>query len=260
MKDQWSKAAIPDSYKQINPDMKLPDIEEILETANFQLPVPTEKTVIHVSTIKPGEFETETGMINFYSPLFAERNRLVSKVARPQYVKLHDGYEEVLENGGKRGAKGLKYTLQFITPHVPNLANSTFDNIPVLKEQRPHTVEIHPDEAAQRGINDGDMVYVFNDFGCIRLPAKITRRIMPGIVAIGAGAWYRPSTTETYEAWFDTDCDGKPEKHVMPVDVGGCVNSITEDLNSGNLDPFSPDSTGLNAGGALCEVSKVKPQ
>jgi anaerobic dimethyl sulfoxide reductase subunit A len=260
MEEQWSKVVIPDSYKQINPDIKLPDIEEIIEAANLQLPVPVEKTVVHAASVKPGEFETDTGMINFYSPLFAERNRLVSRVARAQYVKLHDGYEEILENGGKLGATGIKYTLQFITPHVSNLANSAFDNIPVLKEQRPHAVEIHPNDAAHRNISDGDMVYAFNDFGCIKLPANITRRIMPGIVAIGAGAWYRPSTTETYEAWFDTDCDGKPEKHVMPVDVGGCVNSITEDLNSGNLDPFSPNSTGLNAGGALCEVSKVKPQ
>ena len=121
-------------------------------------------------------------------------------------------------------------------------------------------VQMHPVDAAARGIIDGEVVYVFNDVGCIKLPVSITRRIIPGVVAIGQGVWYRPSTSETYEAWFDIDGDGKPEKHVVPVDVGGCVNTITKDVNSGVLDPFSPDSMGMNAGGALCEITKTKPQ
>jgi hypothetical protein len=47
--------------------------------------------------------------------------------------------------------------------------------------------------------------------------------------------------------------------HVGPVDVGGCTNTITTDLNSGVLDPFFC-SLGLNAGGALCEISLKKPR
>jgi anaerobic dimethyl sulfoxide reductase subunit A len=131
--------------------------------------------------------------------------------------------------------------------------------VPVIAEQKPHAVEIHPEDAASRDINNGDIVYVFNDYGCIRLPAAVTRRILPGVVCIGMGASYRPSTSETYEAFFDTDNDGKPESHIVPIDVGGCTNSITADMNSGILDPFLV-GLGLNAGGALCEISKVKPE
>jgi anaerobic dimethyl sulfoxide reductase subunit A len=260
MKQQWRTASIPDLYREVQPAAKLPSFKEILDTADFQLPVPPEKSVIHAASVKPGEFKTETGLINFYSPFLAERKRAVLNVSKAQYVRAPEGYEEILEDGGKMGQKGVKYTLQFITPHVSQRAHTIFDNVPILKDQCPHVVQMHPVDAAARGIIDGEVVYVFNDVGCIKLPVSITRRIIPGVVAIGQGVWYRPSTSETYEAWFDIDGDGKPEKHVVPVDVGGCVNTITKDVNSGVLDPFSPDSMGMNAGGALCEITKTKPQ
>ena len=258
MEKQWSSAEIPEEYKDINPKAALPSFEEMLETANLQLPVPKEATVIQTASIKPGEFDTDTGRINFYSPYYAERKRAVLKVNRAQYVRPNEGYEDVLDGGGIVGAKGIKYTLQFITPHLAQRALSTYGNIPVIGEQRPQVVEIHPVDADARGINDGDIVYVFNDVGCIKIPVMITRRILPGVVSIGMGACYRPSTSETYEAWFDSDNDGIVEKHVGPVDVGGCTNTITTDLNSGVLDPFFT-GLGLNAGGALCEISLVKP-
>lgn len=259
MEQQWSKAVIPEDYKEINPDVKLPSFKEIMETGDFQLSVPKEKTLIQLASIKPGEFDTDTGRINFYSPYYAERSREVLKVSRAQYVRPYEGYEDIIEGSGKVGAKGIKYTLQFITPHVSQRALSTYGNVPVINEQRPQVVEMHPDDALKRNINDGDMVYVFNDYGCIKLPVMLTRRILPGVVSIGQGACYRPSATETYEAWFDSDNDEKPEKHVGPVDVGGCTNTITADLNSGVVDPFFC-SLGLNAGGALCEISLVKPE
>ena len=62
---------------------------------------------------------------------------------------------------------------------------------------------MHPKDAEARGIKAGDLVYVYNDAGCMRVPAQITRRQIPGVVSIGEGAWYQPSAEETYTAWFD---------------------------------------------------------
>lgn len=258
MKQQWETASMPEGYEKIDPEAKLPSFEEIIKNGNFQLPVPKEKTLIHTSFIRPGEFDTDTGRINFYSPYYAERDRAVLKVTRAQYVRPYEGYEDVLE-GGKLGEKGIRYAIQFITPHAAHRALTTYGNMPVIGDQKPHVVEIHPEDATPRGINNGDITYVFNDYGCIKLPALVTRRILPGVVSIGQGASYRPSTCETYEAFFNADNDGKVKLHVVPVDVGGCTNTITCDMNSGILDPFLC-GLGLNAGGALCEISKVKPK
>lgn len=262
MRQQWSKASVPEAYKLINPAVKLPSFEEIAANGEFALTTPLDKTFVHTASFKPGQFPTETGKINFYSPYYASRKRVSAGIYRAQYVRPHEGYEDVLEC--KPGLKGVRYQLQFITPHVIQRANSTYDNIPLLKELMPHVVEIHPIDAEKRTIRDGQHVYVFNDIGCIKLPARITKRIMPGVVAIGQGTWYRPSPNEMFEAWFDTDGDGIKEKHIVPVDVGGCTSTISYDIESGAGDPFTHSVTnktgGFAAGGNLCEISIRKPQ
>lgn len=260
MKIQWSKTKLPDAYKQINPDMKLPTFEEMLEEANLQLPTPPEKSVIESAKYAPGEFPTDTGKINFYSPFLASRGRVQDGVARAQYVRPAEGYEDILE--GKKAASGRTYTLQFTTPHMPNRSHSSFDNTTMIIDVFPHGVMMHPKDAEARGIKAGDLVYVYNDAGCMRVPALITRRQIPGVVSIGEGAWYQPSADETYTAWFD-EKGGTPYAHQVPVDVGGAVNTLTTDRDIGASDPFlhlqNNKSGGFAAGGALCEVSLKLP-
>ena len=66
---------------------------------------------------------------------------------------------------------------------------------------------INPRDAKAREINQGDVVEVFNQFGTAAIPAKITERIMPGVVCIYQGTWYQPGKTG--------------------VDEGGCANVLT---------------------------------
>ena len=51
-------------------------------------------------------------------------------------------------------------------------------------------VEIHPDDAAARGITDGQLVRVFNDRGSYRCKASVGERARPGVVN-GLGVWWR---------------------------------------------------------------------
>jgi len=100
-----------------------------------------------------------------------------------------------------------KYPLQLITTHFKRRALSQFDNIPWLREVQEQTILINTDDAHARNVKDGELVRVFNDRGVVIVPAKVTERIMPGVVDLPHGAPYMP------------DENG--------VDRGGCANVLT---------------------------------
>ncbi len=51
---------------------------------------------------------------------------------------------------------------------------------------------IHPSDAAKRGIEDGDVVDMYNERGHVLAGAYVTERIMPGVVYIDHGSRYDP--------------------------------------------------------------------
>jgi anaerobic selenocysteine-containing dehydrogenase len=50
---------------------------------------------------------------------------------------------------------------------------------------------VHPDDAAARGLADGDLVRVFNELGEVHLPLMVTASLKPGTVSIPKGLWRR---------------------------------------------------------------------
>ena len=68
--------------------------------------------------------------------------------------------------------------------------NSSYANLPrQLKAEKEPLLEIHPDDAAPRGIEDGGLVRVFNDRGELRLHARVGERVRPGVVSMPSGWW-----------------------------------------------------------------------
>jgi anaerobic dimethyl sulfoxide reductase subunit A len=105
------------------------------------------------------------------------------------------------------------YPLQLVTPHSKLRANSSGHANAWLQRLEPHRVWINSTDAEKRGIGQGELVDVFNRSGTVAIPAKVTERIMPGVVCIYQGTWYRP---------------GKDD-----ADEGACANVLT----SHNLSP-----------------------
>ena len=60
------------------------------------------------------------------------------------------------------------------------------------KTQQRETARMHPDDAATRGIQDGDVVRIFNDRGACLAGIKLTDRIRTGAIELPTGAWYDP--------------------------------------------------------------------
>jgi anaerobic selenocysteine-containing dehydrogenase len=79
------------------------------------------------------------------------------------------------------------YPLALISPASDRTVSSTLGELP-----RPMVMlDMHPDDAAERGLDGGDHVRMFNERGEVRLPVRISPAIRRGIVAMPKGVWRR---------------------------------------------------------------------
>lgn len=104
-------------------------------------------------------------------------------------------YEPPAEIGdGATGPDSPLYPLAFITPPSHFFLNSTYVDMPGNQraEGRP-TLQVHPADAAARGIGEGDLVRVFNDRGDCLLYATLTTDTLPGQL-VSQGLWWEKWT------------------------------------------------------------------
>jgi biotin/methionine sulfoxide reductase len=80
-------------------------------------------------------------------------------------------------------------------------------------------VRIHPQDAAARGIGDGDIVRLYNDRGACLAAAVLSDALRSGVVQLSTGAWYDPE-------------DAAAEK---PLCVHGNPNVLTRDAGTSRL-------------------------
>jgi anaerobic selenocysteine-containing dehydrogenase len=91
-------------------------------------------------------------------------------------------------------AAAARYPLAFISPPARHFLNSTFANLARFREfeREPH-LEIHPSDAAARGIADADRVRVFNDRGSYLLKARVSDKPREGVVVAHSVWWKKHS-------------------------------------------------------------------
>jgi anaerobic selenocysteine-containing dehydrogenase len=82
-----------------------------------------------------------------------------------------------------------EYPLALISPASDRTISSTLGELP-----RPEpTLLMHPSDAAARGLQDGDIVRIYNALGEVQCPISVGGWIKPGIVSLPKGLW-RKST------------------------------------------------------------------
>lgn len=70
--------------------------------------------------------------------------------------------------------------------------HTQFRGLPALRKREPEPlVRIHPRDAKARGISDGSMTTVLSPQGKIRIKARVTTEMQPGLVIIDFG-WGNP--------------------------------------------------------------------
>ncbi len=70
--------------------------------------------------------------------------------------------------------------------------NSTFGYRAAVDEETA-TLFLHPDDAKPRGVQEGDLVRVFNDRGSLRLTANVSDVVRPGVTRIPSTRWAKRS-------------------------------------------------------------------
>jgi anaerobic selenocysteine-containing dehydrogenase len=132
-----------------------------------------------------GGFGTPSGRCELYSP----REAAAGRDPLPHYVPPH-------EDPQTKPELAAKYPLQMVSPPTPAFLNSTFANVEVLRKAAGEpVVEMHPADAAARGIADGRPVRVFNGRGEFRAKAVVGETVKPGVV-VTFGIWWGKYTAD----------------------------------------------------------------
>ena len=123
-----------------------------------------------------GGFPTPSGKCEFLSERLSAQGQ--------------DGLPNHVPNYEKPGDMRV-YPLAMISPPARNFLNSSFVNVKTLRDMEGEPLlEIHADDAAARGLQDGQIVRVFNARGSYQCKARISPRARAGVVH-GMGIWWR---------------------------------------------------------------------
>jgi len=190
------------------------------------------------NTEKGKELGTYSGKIEFVSQSL--QKHLPDDKERPPMARYTPSWE------GPESPLAKKYPLQLLSPHPRFSFHTHYDthskwlrDIPghrILKDGYYYwPVRIHPDDAEPRGIQNGDIVKLYNDRGAVLGAAVITERVKPGVVhSYCSSIKYEPLE------------QGK----AYSIDRGGCVNILTP------VRMLSKNAPGMAPNSCLIEIEK----
>jgi anaerobic dimethyl sulfoxide reductase subunit A len=171
--EQWLQSFVADS--------EVPDYEEFKRTGIYW-----------------GADQSRVGLSDFVAdpvahPLATPSGRV--EISSAAYAET--GFSPIPECRVLEPAEG--YPLRLVTPHPKLRIHSQYDNIPWFKEREKQALWIHPHDAAERGIENGELVSVTSPEGRMRITARVTEEIMPGVVCLLEGFWpsFEPDGTDT---------------------------------------------------------------
>ena len=133
--------------------------------------------------------------------------------------------------------KALRHPLHMISDQPYTKLHSQFDHSACSLKNKiagREPVVLSREDAARRGIADGDVVRIYNDRGSCLAGARLSDALLPGVIKLSTGAWFDPA------AW---DADRPLERHGNP-------NALTLDQGASQL------SQGCIAQTCLVEVER----
>jgi hypothetical protein len=169
----------------------------------------------------PEMLRTPTGRIDLATPAFvADLDRLRTRLAVPRPPLVLVGRRHLRSN------------------------NSWQHNLPTLAKGRERCVlQVHPDDAAARGLVSGVLATITSSVGSISAPVEVTDTVMPGVVSLPHGwghdlsgtvlsiARERPGVNVNLLAGNDTvdPLSGNPHLNGVPVEITAAAPHDEED-------------------------------
>ncbi|THH38116.1 hypothetical protein E4Z66_00630 [Aliishimia ponticola] len=137
------------------------------------------------------------------------------------------------ETRDRQAGLAERYPLALLSGQPATRLHSQFDNGDLSRSQKVagrEPVLIHPEDARDRGIADGDVVELFNDRGRCLAGARLTPDIARGCVFLWTGAWYDPD----FDAPHARDRHGNP--NVLTHDLRTSTFSQSPAAHSAQVD------------------------
>lgn len=121
-----------------------------------------------------------------------------------------------------------RFPLHMISIQPHDRLHSQMDATPTVQANKTagrETLLMHPQDAAARGLSEGDVIEVSNDRGTMQAGVRISDGVTPQVVLIATGAWFDPGFGK---AWQPYDRAGNP--NVLTLDIG--TSSLTQGPNA----------------------------
>lgn len=154
------------------------------------------------------EFRTSSGRLEIYSETLARQG------VPPMPVWQEDPVE---------AADAARWPLRLLTAPGYFQAHTAYRASPFLcrREGAPCAV-LHPEEAARRGLSDGQRVRLFNDRGAVGLVLRVSDEVQPGVVLVPG---QRPDS-EAIDGTVNMLCDERR----TDIGEGACYQSTFLDI------------------------------
>ena len=173
--------------------VEMPSFEEFTEVGVFVAPKPEQPQIMLQSfrdDPQANPLRTPSGKIELFSQTIDDFG----------YDDCwgHPSWFEPLEWLGSEKAE--RHPLHLISNQPParlhgQLDNGSFSRAQKVSEREP--VTLHPEDAAARGIENGDVVRIYNDRGACLAGAVISDVMRAGTIQLPTGAWYDPAEPGT---------------------------------------------------------------
>jgi anaerobic selenocysteine-containing dehydrogenase len=148
-------------------------------------------------------------------------------------------YEEPPESPRSTPEVAAQYPLVLTTgARIPTFFNSEHRQLPLCRKGHPEPLcDIHPDTAAQYGIEDGEWMFIETRRGRIKQKANVTTKIDPRVIHCEHGWWFPERPGPDYGIWESN------------------ANLLTD-----NRGPFDPQMGTYQLRGLLCRVGRITPE